>query len=122
MIISDLNAPFDDHSQINSESTHCWHSDRSNYSEQQIGEMPTWIKNMKESIYQALPENYQNVNLATLSEMQALVYNIVQSHYNDLSPNKEKRRRNWKELSYKCYPYTPTCQMCSHCNNWQSCF
>ena len=89
MIISDLNAPFDDHSQINSESTHCWHSDRSNYSEQQIGEMPTWIKNMKESIYQALPENYQNVNLATLSEMQALAYNIVQSHYNDLSPNKE---------------------------------
>ena len=65
-----------------------WHSDRSNYSEQQIGEMPTWIKNMKESIYQALPENYQNVNLATLSEMQALAYNIVQSHYNDLSPNK----------------------------------
>ena len=88
MIISDLNAPFDDHSQINSESTHCWHSDRSNYSEQQIGEMPTWIKNMKESINQALPENYQNVNLATLSEMQALAYNIVQSHYNDLSPNK----------------------------------
>ena len=43
---------------------------------------------MKESIYQALPENYQNVNLATLSEMQALAYNIVQSHYNDLSPNK----------------------------------
>ena len=89
MIISDLNAPFDDHSQINSESTHCWHSDRSNYSEQQIGEMPTWIKNMKESINQALPENYQNVNLATLSEMQALAYNIVQSHYNDLPPNKE---------------------------------
>ena len=44
---------------------------------------------MKESIYQALPENYQNVNLATLSKMQALAYNIVQSHYNDLSPNKE---------------------------------
>ena len=50
--------------------------------------MPTWIKNMKESINQALPENYQNVNLATLSEMQVLAYNIVQSHYNDLSPNK----------------------------------
>lgn len=27
MIISDLNAPFDDHSQINSESTDDWHSD-----------------------------------------------------------------------------------------------
>ena len=69
IIISDLYAPFDDHSQINSESAHDWHSNRSNYSEQQIGEMPTWIKNMKESIYQALPENCQNVNLATLSEM-----------------------------------------------------
>lgn len=44
---------------------------------------------MKESISQALHENYQNVNLATLSEMQALAYNIVQSHYNDSSPNKE---------------------------------
>ena len=51
--------------------------------------MPTWIKNLKESIYQALPENYQNVYLATLSEMQVLAYNIVQSHYNDLFPNKE---------------------------------
>ena len=28
MIISDLSAPFDDHSQINSESTDDWHSDR----------------------------------------------------------------------------------------------
>ena len=27
MIKSDLNAPFDDHSQINSESTDDWHSD-----------------------------------------------------------------------------------------------
>lgn len=88
MIISDLNAPFDDHSQINSESTHDRHSD-TNYSEQQIGEMPTWIKNMKESIYQAPPKNYQNGNLATLSKMQALAYNIVQYHYNELSPNKE---------------------------------
>ena len=51
--------------------------------------MPTWIKNLKESIYQALPENYQNVYLATLSEMQVLSYNIVQSHYNDLFPNIE---------------------------------
>jgi len=44
MIASDQITPFHDHSQTNSESTHDWHSDRFNYSEQQIGEMTTWIK------------------------------------------------------------------------------
>ena len=89
MIISDLNAPFDNPTQTNSESSYEWHNDRSNYSEQQIGEMPTWIKNKKESTDQALQENYEHIDLATFSEMQALAYNIVESHYNDLGQNKE---------------------------------
>ena len=46
MIIFDLHAPFDNPSQTNSESEYKWYSDRSNYSEQQIGEMPTWIKSI----------------------------------------------------------------------------
>jgi len=51
--------------------------------------MPPWIKNMRESIFQALPEIDQNIDLATLGEMQALAYNTVESHFNDLSPYKE---------------------------------
>ena len=47
MILSDLNTPFDNSDQT-SESTHDWHLDRANYSEQQIHEMATWIKTNKE--------------------------------------------------------------------------
>ena len=46
MILSDLNTPFDNSEQI-PESTYDWHLDRANYSEQQIQEMPTWIKTIK---------------------------------------------------------------------------
>ena len=84
MIISDLNAPFDNPSETNSKSAYQRHSDRSNYSEQQIGQMPTWIKNMRES-----ETVYENIDLGTFSEMQALAYNIVESHYNDFSPKKD---------------------------------
>jgi hypothetical protein len=46
MILSDLNTPFDNSEQT-PESTYDWHLDRANYSEQQIQEMPTWIKKTK---------------------------------------------------------------------------
>ena len=42
---------------------------------------------MRES--ETVYENYENIDLGTFSEMQALAYNIVESHYNDLSPNKD---------------------------------
>ena len=43
MVLSDLHTPFNNSEQT-SESTHDWHLHRANYSEQQIHEMPTWIK------------------------------------------------------------------------------
>ena len=46
MILSDLNTPFDNSEQT-PESTYDWHLDRANYSEQQIQEMPTWIKKQR---------------------------------------------------------------------------
>jgi hypothetical protein len=46
MILSDLNTPFHNSEQT-PESTYDWHLDRANYSEQQIKEMPTWIKTNK---------------------------------------------------------------------------
>ena len=45
--------------------------------------MPTWIKNLRES--KTVYENYKNIDHGTFSEMQALVYNIVESH--NSSPN-----------------------------------
>ena len=43
MILSELNTPFHNSEQIPG-STHDWHLDRAQYSDQQIHEMPTWIK------------------------------------------------------------------------------
>ena len=43
MILSDLHTPFDNSEQT-PDSTNDWHLDRANYSEQQIQEMPAWIK------------------------------------------------------------------------------
>lgn len=47
MILSDLHTPFEN-SEENPELTHNWHQDRHQYTDQQIGEMPTWIRIMKE--------------------------------------------------------------------------
>ena len=47
MILSDLHTLFDNSEQT-SQSAHEWHLDRGNYSEQQIHEIPTWIKTNKE--------------------------------------------------------------------------
>ncbi len=86
MILSDLNTPFDNSEQT-SESTHDWHLDRANYSEQQIHEMPTWIKTNKEEY--TIDEQYDIVDVNSFSEMQKLAYDIVNSHFHDTSSNKE---------------------------------
>ena len=76
MIISDLHMPFSDSCPTNVEIAYEWNSDRTNYSEQQIGEMPMWIKNMREGSDQVLQENNENIDVNTFSEMQELAYNI----------------------------------------------
>ncbi len=86
MILSDLNTPFDNSEQT-SESTHDWHLDRANYSEQQICEMPTWIKTNKEEY--TVDEQYDIVDVNSFSEMQKLAYDIVKCHFDDTSSNKE---------------------------------
>ncbi len=86
MILSDLRTPFDNSEQT-SESTHDWHLDRANYSEQQIHEMPTWIKTNKEEY--TIDEQYDIVDVNSFSEMQKLAYDIVNSHFHDTSSNKE---------------------------------
>ena len=88
MILSELNTPFDSSEQT-PESTHDWQQDRANYSDQQIHEMPTWIKSKKDDTitnYQ-----YEVVDLNSFSEMQELAYNIVKYHFNDTSISSEKQ-------------------------------
>ncbi len=86
MILSDLHTPFDNSDQT-SESMHDWHLDRANYSEQQIHEMPTWIKTNKE--HYTIDEQYDTVDVNSFSEMQKLAYDIVKSHSHDTSPKKD---------------------------------
>ncbi|CAB4011401.1 ATP-dependent DNA helicase PIF1 [Paramuricea clavata] len=86
MILSDLNTPFDNSEQT-PESTYDWHLDRANYSEQQIHEMPTWIKTNKEEY--TIDEQYDVVDINHFSDMQKLAYNIVKSHFDDTSSEKE---------------------------------
>ena len=86
MILSDLATPFDNSEQT-SESTHDWRLDRANYLEQQIHEMPTWIKTNKEEY--TIDEQYDIVDVNSFSEMQKLAYDIVNSHFHDISSNKE---------------------------------
>ena len=64
-------------------------NDRLRYTEQQIGEMPTWIKNKKEQSSNASNENFAAVNIKTFNEMQRLAYDIVNAHQKDESSEKE---------------------------------
>ena len=80
--LSDLNTPFDNSEQT-PESIYDWHLDRANYSEQQIQEMPTWIKTNKEEY--TIDEQYDVVDVNSFSEMRKLAYNIVKSHFGDIS-------------------------------------
>ena len=88
MIISDLHAPFVS-AEVNFESTHDWYRDRDNYSSQEIGEMSTWINNMKEHYNTDINVLHGNIDVASLNEMQGLAYNIVKTHSQDLNLGKD---------------------------------
>ena len=47
MILSDLHTPFEN-SEQEPKCIYDWHQDRPQYSEQQIHEIPTWIKTKKD--------------------------------------------------------------------------
>ena len=87
MVISDLHTPFDNSLGQTPETMQNWHLDSANYSEQQIQEMPTWIKKNKEEY--TIDEQYEVVDINSFSEMQKLVYDIVKSHFDDTSFERE---------------------------------
>lgn len=79
MIISDRNTPFQNVGQ-SSDELYDWQRDRLRYTEQQIGEMPSWIKNNREQFSNVQNENREEVDINTFSEMQRLAYDIVNSN------------------------------------------
>ncbi|XP_020896155.1 uncharacterized protein LOC110235051 [Exaiptasia diaphana] len=88
MILSDRNIPFEN-SCVSSGQSHDWQSDRLCYTEQQIGEMSSWIKTKREQVTCFHNEISAEVNINTFSRMQGLSYNIVNSHQLDNSNDKE---------------------------------
>ena len=86
MILSYLHTPFDNSEQT-PDSTNDWHLDKTNYSEQQIQEMPAWIKTKIENY--TIDEQYDVVDINSFSEMQKLAYDIVKAHFDNTSPERE---------------------------------
>ena len=86
MILSDLRTSFDNSSDETSSSSNYWHRDRATYSEQQIDEMPTWVKTKKEQVTDVSHPN--NDFFDTLSEMQKLSYKYCQQ-----TPSRHFRRK-----------------------------
>lgn len=87
MIISNLNAPFENYEE-QSTSAHNWQEVRTHYTEQQIGEMTTWINTQKLQS-NIINDNYVDVDINTFSEMQLLAYNIVKNHFENNAADKE---------------------------------
>ncbi|XP_068692831.1 uncharacterized protein [Montipora foliosa] len=82
MILSDLHTPFDN-SEPNQE------SDRHHYTDQQMGEMPTWIRVMKDQNSNVTYQEYEVSDINSFSEMQRLAFNIVESHFTNNSPEQQ---------------------------------
>lgn len=87
MIISDLHTPFQNSE--HTQSTHDWHEDRTRYTAQQIGEMPTWIEMKREKATTITLQECNTVNINSFSEMQQLAYDLIKSHSQDMSADKE---------------------------------
>ena len=87
MVISDLHTSFDNSLGQTPETMQNWHFNSANYSEQQIQEMPTWIKKNKEEC--TIDGHYEVVDINGFSEMQKLAYDIVTSHFDNTSSDRE---------------------------------
>ena len=88
MIISDINTPFESAIETSAPS-YDWHRSRLGYTEQQIGEMPTWIKTKKEQSSACHIAALEPIDINTFSEMQKLAYDIVNAHQQDVSNDME---------------------------------
>jgi len=83
MILSNLFKPLDN--EQTSQTEYDWHLDKLQYSEQQIGEMPAWIKIKRNQFESIEHEDYDVVDINSFSEMQKLTYDIVCRHFENTS-------------------------------------
>lgn len=60
-------------------SNYNWNLDSTKYTAKQIGEMPSWIVQMKENIEQPLTQS-KEIDTNSFSEMQRLAFNMVTKH------------------------------------------
>ena len=58
-------------------------------SDQEISEMPSWIKSRKQECNANMQQEYDFVDTSTFSDMQDLTYNIIKNHAEDNSDEKE---------------------------------
>ena len=101
MIISDLHTPFENNDEHSS--FYNWQQDRARYTEQQIGEMPAWIKNHKEQSNDINFQSHPIIEVGLFSEMQKLAHEIVKD---TCSPVEKDPLCDWwswyrEKLSYK---------------------
>ena len=87
MVISDLHTPFVDSNPAGPNVD--WLEDRVHYSDQEISEMPSWIKSRKQECNANMQQEYDFVDTSTFSDMQDLAYNIIKNNAEDNSDEKE---------------------------------
>ena len=54
-----------------------------------MGEMPTWIRVMKDQNSNVTYQEYEVSDINSFSEMQRRAYNIVESHFTNNSPEQQ---------------------------------
>ena len=85
MILADFSIS-NNSSDAEASSLHDWQTNSYPYTSQQKTEMPSWIISKKQTyVYQTLNNPYNNININSFSDMQALAYNLVKEHFESSS-------------------------------------
>ena len=82
MLMAELNFDVEDeHAQSIFPTDEYWSDQRKNYSAKQIGEMPSWISEMKKTANSDWRTSVRLIDVTTLNELQYLAYKIVKDHF-----------------------------------------
>ena len=84
MILAGLNASSD---HASDSSANDWQKDRENYTQEQLHEMPQWIKDRRDSYN--FEQHLFDVDINCLNHMQQLAYDLVMSHSHDDDTTKD---------------------------------
>ena len=88
MLMAELNFEVEnEHAQSVIPPDEYWSDQRKNYSVKQIGEMPSWISEMKKRDNRDWCVSPRVINVKSLNELQYLTYKIVKDHFTFGSEN-----------------------------------